>query len=372
MFMPSWYDTSLNDIILIGHTKIGFFTETNKTDINMCAGKKLLTVVIPTYNMEMYLPQCLDSITSEIVSDSLEIIVVNDGSTDRSLDIAREYERRRPDLMKVVDKDNGNYGSCVNAGLAAATGKYFRILDADDCFDTGALIELLHRLENCNADLVVTLIVEDVYRDERKIDELHYPFCTVIKNHIYKTDEFYLHTHVHASEFRMHGMTYKTSVLRTSGLHLLEGISYTDNIYLFQPFAYIKDFIVYDIYLYHYRVGRKGQTMDPENTRRRLIDIAKVVDFQLCEFDRTPQEEHLKTNQKSLLQGSLGLFMGTLRQQNRLPKEYYDLFDRIIQRINKYGISHPLFKRKWYLGIWKKTENSHILNLALTVNSIAR
>lgn len=79
--------------------------------------------------------------TDELVSDRLEVIVVNDGSTDGSLDIIRRYEQKRPDLIKVIDKANGHYGSCVNAGLGIATGKYFKILDADDWFDTSALVE---------------------------------------------------------------------------------------------------------------------------------------------------------------------------------------------------------------------------------------
>ena len=100
---------------------------------------KILSIVIPTYNMEKYLPVCLDSVTDELVSDRLEVIVVNDGSTDGSLDIIRRYEQKRPDLIKVIDKANGHYGSCVNAGLGIATGKYFKILDADDWFDTSDL-----------------------------------------------------------------------------------------------------------------------------------------------------------------------------------------------------------------------------------------
>ena len=95
---------------------------------------KILSLVVPTYNMEKYLPACLDSVTDELIGDSLEVIVVNDGSTDRSPDIIRQYEQKRPDLIKVIDKPNGHYGSCVNAGLAVATGKYFKILDADDWF----------------------------------------------------------------------------------------------------------------------------------------------------------------------------------------------------------------------------------------------
>lgn len=331
--------------------------------------KIVLSVVVPVYNMEKYLPACLDSLTDDIIPDTLEVIVVNDGSTDRSLDVIYEYERKRPDLIKVIDKANGNYGSCVNAGLAVATGKYFRMLDADDRFDVDALAELLRRLETCETDLVVTLIVEELFHEDKKVDEIIHPFETVKKNHIYRTDEFYIHTHVLDGEFRMHGMTYKTDVLRRSGLRLMEGISYTDTIYLYQPFAYARDFIVYDLYLYHYRIGRDGQTMDPEKQRKGLADIAMVVEFQLKELDKTPQDSHLKTNQMALIKvGGISYFLDTLKMQKSLPKEHYDLFNSIISIINRYGIRHKRFD-KWYFKLWKATESSAMLDIALRLRS---
>ena len=109
---------------------------------------KVLSVVIPTYNMVSYLRRCLDSVTRSDVPDSLELIVVNDGSTDSSLAIMQEYAKERPDIVNIIDKPNGHYGSCVNAALKVATGKYFRILDADDWFDTDGLIKLLNEIEN--------------------------------------------------------------------------------------------------------------------------------------------------------------------------------------------------------------------------------
>ena len=77
--------------------------------------EKILTVVVPTYNMEQYLDRCL---TSLIIDDDkmalLEVLVVNDGSKDRSSEIAHSYEARYPDTFRVIDKENGNYGSCIN------------------------------------------------------------------------------------------------------------------------------------------------------------------------------------------------------------------------------------------------------------------
>ena len=89
---------------------------------------KLLSLAIAAYNMEAFLDQCLKSVTRFDIPDSLEVIVVNDGSKDRTSEIAHAYQKMRPDIIQVIDKENGHYGSCINKGLEVATGKYFRPL----------------------------------------------------------------------------------------------------------------------------------------------------------------------------------------------------------------------------------------------------
>ena len=110
---------------------------------------KILTLIIPTYNMELYLRYCLDSLLVDEGMDALEVLVVNDGSRDCSLEIAREYEHKYPQTFKVIDKENGNYGSCVNRGLKEATGKYVKVLDADDSFDTEHFGRFIVRFVQC-------------------------------------------------------------------------------------------------------------------------------------------------------------------------------------------------------------------------------
>ena len=118
---------------------------------------KILSIIIPTYNMEKYLRKCLDSL---IVSDEkmqmLEVLVINDGSRDSSSLIAHEYEAKYPLTIRVVDKENGNYGSCINRGLKEATGKYVKVLDADDYFDTISFEQFIILLASTDADLVIS------------------------------------------------------------------------------------------------------------------------------------------------------------------------------------------------------------------------
>lgn len=120
-------------------------------------GTKILSVVIPTYNMEEFLSRCLETlIVDEKKLTRLEVLVINDGSKDSSLQIANKYHAIYPETIKVIDKENGNYGSCINRGLKEATGKYFRILDADDTFNKNALSKLLEVLDSSDDEMIIT------------------------------------------------------------------------------------------------------------------------------------------------------------------------------------------------------------------------
>ena len=97
--------------------------------------KKILSVSIASYNVEKILSQTLDSCLVPEIMDKLEVIVVNDGSKDGTAAVAEEYVKKAPETFVLINKENGGYGSTVNAGIQAATGKYFRLLDGDDWFD---------------------------------------------------------------------------------------------------------------------------------------------------------------------------------------------------------------------------------------------
>ena len=101
----------------------------------MISFSKILTIVVPSFNMEALLRKGLQSLLIEKNPQRLEVIVVNDGSTDQTLAIAKEFHSRFPQTFTFIDKENGNYGSCINAGLKIAQGKYIKILDADDYVD---------------------------------------------------------------------------------------------------------------------------------------------------------------------------------------------------------------------------------------------
>ena len=235
---------------------------------------KLLSVVVPTYNMQAYLDRCLSSfIMDEQLMSLLEVLVVNDGSKDNSSAIAHGYEEKYPETFIVIDKENGNYGSCVNRGLEQATGKYFRILDADDWFNTESLCEFLKVLEDIDVDLVFTKYSVHWSADNVAITE----FPSGIEfGRVYSLEELAA-DHVTQPLVRMHGMTYRTELLRDVKLHLQHGVSYTDTEYCYYPCKAVRTMIFVDLQLYCYDNSRDGQTMSPKVLARSAGQMYKVA-----------------------------------------------------------------------------------------------
>lgn len=327
---------------------------------------KLLSLVVPTYNMEKYLARCLDTVTDAKVPSTLEVIVVNDGSKDKSLEIIRSYERKRPDIITVIDKPNGHYGSCINAALAVANGKYFRMLDADDWFDTDALVELLKRLETCDTDLFVTLRTEYRVKNNGSVEIKKFPFSTVEYNKIYQMQEFEIEPHVVGREFNMHSMAYKTEVLRKVGLKHIEGICYTDIQYCFLPIDRIKDFIVFDLYLYYYFIGRDDQSTSAVSLLRNYQHVIKVITFVLDYMDKSysNNSEITVSNQRYFLSEIYNMFINSLRWHKPLTDDEYSVVENIIVRAEKYKADSKIMK-KFYFKPYKLIKSRKVLNMII-------
>lgn len=219
---------------------------------------KILTIIIPTYNMEALLDKCLTSLIvgNEELQKSLEVLVVIDGAKDRSSEIAHSYQDKYPHIFRVIDKENGNYGSCVNRGLREASGKYIKVLDADDSFETENVASFLEYLCEINVDAVFSDFVK-VNPDGNIIETIKYnfPIAEVFTLSDFNTKKLPI--------VLMHGLTYRTSLVKSINYSQTEGISYTDQEWIFAPIAYSNTIAYFDKTIYKYLVGRDGQTMDP-------------------------------------------------------------------------------------------------------------
>lgn len=224
--------------------------------------KKILTIIVPMYNMEKYIAPCLDSL---IISgmEQLEVIVVNDCSKDNSLAIARTYESHYPQTFRVIDKENGNYGSCINCGLSKATGQYIRVLDADDFLESKNLDDFLEFLAMVDVDMVFS---DYCHVDSQGNKIKHISFRRLSPNVIYGTKDLSCHRFY----VFIHSVTYRTDVLRQIDYQQTEGISYTDQEWVFYPMANVKCWRYWPRVNYNYRLGRDGQSVSRE-AKIRLI-----------------------------------------------------------------------------------------------------
>ena len=245
---------------------------------------KVLSIIIPTYNMERYLEKCLSSLIIDGL-ERVEVIVVNDGSKDRSLDIAQSFASKYPESFVIIDKDNGNYGSCINAGLYKATGIYVKVLDADDYFDTDNFAQMLALLEEHDVDLFLADYTR-VYDEGEKRESLPLPKCTVFDftAECKKLKKILL-------KIWMHNIVYKRENLISISYKQTEGIFYTDNEWKYWPMATVRKAYYWDHSVYNYLIGREGQSVDKSVALKRfnddlIVTLAMVKAYDgMCELN---------------------------------------------------------------------------------------
>lgn len=234
--------------------------------MNEFLSNKILTVSIAAYNVENYLDQALESCLPAI--EALDVIVVNDGSKDGTLDVANVWAQKYPDSIRVVDKPNGGWGSAANASMPLARGKYFRFLDADDWFDEEGLIGLVDLLSKRSEDAIV-MPYRRVYEngdDPELKDPLSY-----LREGLHGVDELNPLQPVAA-----HSIVYKTDLLKSCDFNITEGCFYTDTEYAYLPLKRVDGIYVSRLPVYQYRIGREGQSVSVEGIRRHHPDIVRV------------------------------------------------------------------------------------------------
>lgn len=242
--------------------------------------RPILSVVVPSYNVEQYLEKGLSSYADERFNDRLEIIVVNDGSTDKTHDIATRFVEKNPEIFVLIDKENGGHGSAVNAGIDNAKGKYFRIIDGDDWINTDNMIKLLDYLENSSADIVI-----DNKREVHMVTgdtEYFAPPRSVEYGKTYRFEDVCLDESI-TPNIMIHTMSIKLSILRDNRIHLLEGIFYVDIEFIIKSTVLASTIEFTDLEIYQYLVGNVNQSVNFKNYVKRF-DHHKQVTRELVNF----------------------------------------------------------------------------------------
>lgn len=315
---------------------------------------KILSIIIPTYNMERYMRKCLDSLilSSEEQMNQLEVLVINDGSKDASSEIAHEYQNKYPQTFRVIDKNNGNYGSCVNRGLKEASGKYIKVLDADDWFDTSALAQLLPQLVSLNCDLVIT-DYRTVNPDGNTIKQYNYIRRMAPGKVINDFPEF-----IHQQPFfiTMHVVIYRREVFMHLDYHQSEGVSYTDQEWICSPMTRVRTACYINVNVYQYLLGREGQTMDSSVFSRHLPDLMTVVLWMATFYDSMDWEEKFEKYICLLLDGQLKIVYNNILFYGNGNEKDLRAFD---EKLKAYPMSYSRpetfdYSRFYNVKLWRQ------------------
>lgn len=236
---------------------------------------KYISFLVPSYNSENYLHKAIDSLLPG--GDDVEIIIVNDGSKDNTLKIAREYETKFPSIVKVIDKENGGHGSGINKGIENATGLYFKVLDSDDWANEKGYKHLLDVIkENAKKDLYPDTYIMKFYYDHAERDykyaiplQKRFPQETMFSWNKVKTKN---------TDVRMlHSLFFKLSMLKDNNIVLLEKTFYEDCECVYKTLYHTKTIYYIDDVFYHYFIGRNDQSVSPAGMEKHYGDYLKVL-----------------------------------------------------------------------------------------------
>lgn len=236
---------------------------------------KLLSIAIPSYNSEAYMSKCIDSLL--IGGEDVEILIVDDGSTDRTAEIADEYAAKFPTIVKAIHKENGGHGSAVNAGIANATGIYFKVVDSDDWVREQPyhkILDTLREMTESGTRLDMLISNFSYEKEGEKHNKVMRYRHALPENHVFGWSEV---KHFHKGQYiLMHSVIFRTKMLRESGMQLPEHTFYVDNIYVFEPLMYVKNLYYLDVNFYCYYIGREGQSVNEQIMISRIDQQIKV------------------------------------------------------------------------------------------------
>lgn len=241
---------------------------------------KVLSLIVPTYNVEKYLERCLDSLVfDEKIQKDIEIIIVNDGSKDNSLKIAKEYEKKYPESIIVIDKENGGHGSTINAGLKIAKGKYFRVIDSDDWVNIIDFSKFVKDLKKMDEDIILNNYSRELLYSGESIK---FKYKNLEYNKHYDLDKFD-YSLLKEDYFFMATSTFKTEKLRKSKVILDEKTFYVDMEFILLPFLEMDSMIYLNYDIYRYFIGRPDQSINIQSYVRNRKHHEKVL-LRLLEF----------------------------------------------------------------------------------------
>ncbi|MBE6563378.1 MAG: glycosyltransferase [Ruminococcaceae bacterium] len=288
--------------------ELDFFKEDDKKGIEPLRVFKpalespVLTVIIPAYNVEKYLEHTVWSLVDHENAHKLEIIIINDGSKDKTSEIGKMLEKltatENGSIVRLIDKENGGHGSVLNVGVELARGKYLKIIDGDDTVVSKKFSELVEILENCDSDVVLNNYIEDQAATNLSIPHREYEF--LIPGIEYHFDDLCFDGY----GFNDWGpllstSTYKVEMLRRRAFKTTEKMLYDDMEWNVNVAANIDTLVYYPLDIYNYLIGREGQSVSPQVLSRKFPIHRKMVLSIINLFNTIP---NLSVEKRSFLE----------------------------------------------------------------------
>lgn len=309
--------------------------------------EKILSILVPTFNMEKFLDTCLSSFLIKEILDDIEVLIVNDGSTDSSVDIAKKYVIKYPNSFKLINKENAGHGSTINKGMEIAKGKYFKVVDADDWVEEEAFIRLVKVLGESDADIVYSGFYwvydngsKDIHNFTKKAEFLK-PFEGVEYHKEYHFDDIAKDLYI-----KMHNMTIKTSILQDNGIVIDENAYYVDTEYILYPIPYVKTILFIEDFVYRYRIGNTGQSVDIKKMQKNEEQYDRVLESLFAFYDTlgfavacSPEKKaYIASLIARIIAGKIKILLSypiSMKKQRdlksldkRLRTEYPEIYDR--------------------------------------------
>ena len=328
---------------------------------------KLLTVAIPCYNSSEYMDHAIK--TAMVGGEDIEIILIDDGSTDDTPKIADSYQEKYPDIIRVVHQENKGHGGAVNTGLAEAKGRYFKVLDSDDWFDREAFLQVLEVLKDLTDERkqVDLFLVNYVYEkvSENKSKSIGYSNVMPVGK---------IFTWKHCKHFAMsqnilmHAAIYRTKMLRNSGLVLPEHTFYVDNLFVYNPLPFVKTVYYLDVDMYRYYIGREDQSVNEKVMISRIDQQIRVNKLMIDAYDLTKIENEPLQNYMVKYLDMILLVSTSLLVKIGTPeslKERDELWDYLKAKPEMYKLVN---KRTWMkLAQRRSTAGNGFIKLVYTL-----
>ena len=343
---------------------------------------KVLSIIIPAYNSAAFLDKGISSLLHEDVLEKLDIIIVNDGSSDETAAIAQKYCDRYSQSIRLISQENRGHGGALNTGCAAAAGKYLKVVDADDWVETENLPEFISRLERCDSDVVLTHYrTIDISTGEVK----NWKSYLSEFSRAYTLGEIMPQWKNFDRCLTFHGITYKTAFYRTEGIKLSEKVFYEDNEFATFPCCRAESILPLDLYIYDYRIGDVTQSVSDENQLKRLHHTETVLNRMISEYQKltlpesAPGRDYVAQKTKGVLMSYLSTVMLVEPNKNAgrekgakmialFQREFPAVFESAYRKyqifclLNRLHVSKRVFEKVLHSGIYNKLRNNHDFN----------